>query len=70
MNYELISRECGKALEYIRSEGKITNRKYRELNAVSDEWSRKELKELVLKKIISVQGRGRSVSYVLKKGKK
>lgn len=57
-----------KAVKYVKQKGKITNKEYRQINGVSDESARVELKELVSKKILKVSGRGRNVSYSVKSG--
>ncbi len=54
-----------KAVMYVKERGSISNREYRELNAVSDEAARLDLKQLVEMGVLVVQGKGRSVRYVL-----
>ncbi|MFQ6056642.1 MAG: DeoR family transcriptional regulator, partial [Methanosarcinales archaeon] len=54
-----------KAIMYVKEKGKITNKEYREINNISDEGARKDLKILVNKKLLCVKGKGRNVHYVL-----
>jgi len=55
-----------KAVMYVKEKGKITNREYRTINAVSDETARLELSDLVKREILTSKGKGRSIKYVLK----
>ena len=55
-----------KAVLYVKEHGRITNREYRELTAISDEGARLDLKRLVEKGILEVRGKGRSAHYVLR----
>ena len=55
-----------KAVWYVKENGKITNKEYRDINELSDEGSRIDLNDLVDKKILIPQGRGRNTHYVLK----
>lgn len=54
-----------KAIKYVKEKGQINNREYRQITGLSDEGARKDLKDIVHKKILEVKGKGRSVSYVL-----
>jgi len=54
-----------KAVMYVKERGSISNREYRELNAVSDEAARLDLKQLVETGVLIGEGKGRSVRYVL-----
>lgn len=54
-----------KAVKYVKERGLITNREYRQLTGISDEGARKDLKEIVKKKILKIKGKGRSISYIL-----
>ncbi|HOK05471.1 MAG TPA: ATP-binding protein, partial [Victivallales bacterium] len=49
-----------KAVMYVKEKGKITNREYREISALSDEGARLDLRELVNKQIFKVEGKGRN----------
>ena len=51
-------------LRFIKEHGSITNREYRQLIGLSDESARRELKELVAKGILYVEGSGRNVRYI------
>lgn len=53
------------ALEYIRKEKKITRQIYCQINNIGDTYAKKELKELVQKKIIRRIGKGKNIYYVL-----
>jgi ATP-dependent DNA helicase RecG len=53
------------AVLHIKEEGKITNKEYRNLNGVSDETARNELKDLINKGFLETKGRGRSIFYIL-----
>ena len=55
-----------KAVKYVKENGKITNRKYREINSLSDEGARIDLNILVEKNILVLTGKGRNVHYLLK----
>lgn len=54
-----------KALDYIKINGKITNREYREINNVKRSMTITELKDLVEKRLITPQGKGAATYYVL-----
>jgi ATP-dependent DNA helicase RecG len=54
-----------KAVLYVKKNGKITNREYREINNVSDEGARIDLHAMIKKDILLQKGKGRSVQYVL-----
>ena len=56
-----------KAVLYVKKNGKITNREYREINTVSDEGARIDLNMMVKKNILIQTGKGRSVHYILVK---
>jgi len=53
------------ALLYMKENGRITNKQYRELVKISDEAARKDLAELVEMGLISRHGRGRGTRYEL-----
>ncbi len=53
------------AIEYLRREKKITRQVYCQINNVGDTYAKKELKELIQKKIIRKIGKGKSTYYVL-----
>jgi len=55
-----------KAVTYVRGKGEITNRKYQNINTVSNKTAYLELSNLVKKDIFKVLGKGKSVSYTLK----
>ena len=55
-----------KAVLYVKENGKISNREYRDLTKLSDEGSRIDLNDLVEKEILTPKGSGRSVHYILK----
>jgi ATP-dependent DNA helicase RecG len=54
-----------KAVKYVKENGKITNREYREINSLSDEGARIDLNILVEKNILVPTGKGRNVHYLL-----
>lgn len=54
------------AVRYVKENGKITNKEYRELTELSDEGARIDLNRLVDADVFQVKGRGRGVHYVLK----
>lgn len=56
-----------KAVLYVKEQGEISNRDYRQLTGVSDETARQELKALVKRNLFQVQGKGRTTRYVLKR---
>lgn len=53
-------------VEYININGKITNREVREMFKISDEGALKEIKKLIKLEVIRSQGKGRSLSYVMR----
>jgi len=55
-----------KAVLYVKEHGRITNREYRALTAISDEGARLDLKQLVEKGVLEARGKGRSAHYVLR----
>jgi ATP-dependent DNA helicase RecG len=55
-----------KALEYIKKRGKISNAEYRSIFKVSAATAKRELKDLVIKKICRTSGAGPSLHYLLK----
>jgi len=59
-----------KAVMYVKGKGKITNKEYQELNAVSNKTAYLELSDVVGKDVFTVEGNGRTVTYVLKVMKK
>ena len=54
-------------LEYIKERGKISNAEYRSIFKVSAATAKRELKDLVIKKICRTSGAGPSLHYLLKK---
>lgn len=54
-----------KLVEFINHNGSVTNRDVREMFKISDRAALKEVRKLVELKVIKVQGKGRSLSYVL-----
>lgn len=59
-----------KAVKYIKENGKITNREYQEINAVSNKTAFLELSALVKREILLNIGSGRNLAYTLKVMKK
>ena len=55
-----------KALKFIKREGKITNREYRDMFNIVKDTAIRDLKELVDKKIVTRKGAGRNVHYGLR----
>ena len=60
--YELNERQI-KAMDYIKVKGKITNREYRALFAVGWDTAHRDLKELLIKRVVISEGAGRSTIY-------
>ena len=57
-----------RAIEYLKSKGKITNKEYQELCAVNRITAFRDLSELVEKKIVEKIGKtGRWIHYILKR---
>jgi ATP-dependent DNA helicase RecG len=54
-----------KAVLYVKKNGRITNKEYRELSGLSDEGSRIDLKILIDKNILKQKGSGRGTHYIL-----
>jgi ATP-dependent DNA helicase RecG len=65
LGVELNERQS-RALKYAFREGFITNKIYAEINEVSNKTASLELKTLVRKDLLGVEGRGRSTKYVPK----
>ena len=55
-----------KALKYVFKEGYITNKIYVDINKVSSKTASLELKDLMQKRLLIVQGKGRATKYVSK----
>lgn len=55
-----------KAVLFIKENGKITNKDYRELTGLSDEGARTDLTYLIKKEILISKGSGRNAHYILK----
>ena len=53
-------------IEYLRKEKKITRQIYCKINNIGDTYGKKELKELIQKKIIRKIGKGRGSYYAPK----
>jgi len=53
------------AVQYVKENGRITNREYRELTSLSDESVRSDTKDLIEKDILAQRGKGRGTHYVL-----
>jgi len=51
---------------YVKEKGKITNKEYQEINAVSNKTAYIELSDLVKKEILVNIGSGRTLAYTLK----
>ena len=54
------------ALEYIKTNGRITNREYQKLNLVGNKTAYKDLSDLVDKGVLIPKGKGRSRRYILR----
>jgi len=55
-----------KAVSFVKENGRITNKEYRNITGLSDEGARIDLSELVKKNILHKKGKGRNTYYVLK----
>lgn len=53
-----------KAVEYVKSKGRITNKEYASINNISRVYTLKELGDLIKKKVFKRVGRGRSTYYI------
>ena len=53
-----------KAMFYIKENGKISNRDYRQIANISDEWARLDLADLISKGLVRPIGKGRGTHYV------
>ncbi len=51
---------------YVKKNGKITNKEYREITGLSDEGARMDINALIEKKILVPKGKGRNVHYTFK----
>ena len=54
-----------KAIEYLMREKKITRQIYGQINNIGDTYAKKELKELIDKKIVKRVGKGKDTYYIL-----
>ena len=59
-----------KAVMYVKEKGKITNKEYQELNAVSNKTAYLELSEVIEKGVLLLEGSGRMIGYILKGNEK
>ena len=59
-----------RAVIYVKERGRITNKEYQQLNAVSNKTAYLELSDIVEKGILVLQGTGRKIGYILKVTKK
>ena len=55
-----------KGVLYVKEKGKITNKEYQEINAVSNKTAYIELSDLVKREILVNIGSGRTLAYILK----
>ena len=55
-----------KAIEYLKIHKNITRKIYIEINNISPRQANKDLNDLLEKKLIRKQGRGRATSYILR----
>ncbi len=54
-----------RAIEYLKKEKRITRQIYSQINNIGDTYAKKELKELIQKKVIKRIGEGKNTYYVL-----
>lgn len=54
-----------KAVDYVKENGRITNREYVKINDISRETAKRDLSDLVDKGLLKTVGRGRSLHYVI-----
>ena len=59
-----------KAVMYVKEKGRITNKEYQELNAVSNKTAYLELSDVVEKGVLLLEGSGRMIGYILKGNEK
>jgi len=62
---EILNERQKKALEHVKKRGKITNKEYVNLNKVSRITATRELMDMVKKKILKQEGRGRGSHFTL-----
>jgi len=55
-----------KAIEYLKIHKNITRKIYIEINNIAPRQANKDLNDLLEKRLIRKQGRGRAISYILK----
>jgi len=60
-----INKRQKNAIEYLKREKTITRQIYCQINNIGDTYAKKELKELMLKKVVRKIGKGRSTCYAL-----
>ena len=61
----LLNERQRRALDYVRKNGKITNREHVKINAVSTETAKRDLSHLVDKGYLKTMGKGRGLCYVI-----
>ncbi|MCK4311280.1 MAG: transcriptional regulator, partial [Candidatus Cloacimonetes bacterium] len=66
-NTENLNERQIKAVDYLKKEGRISNKIYQEINKTSKNTSIRDLNEMIEKKLLIRIGDGRSLYYILKK---
>jgi len=61
-----LSQRQMQAVMYAKERGRVTNKEYQNLNGVSNKTAYLELKELVQKGVMRIEGKGRTLQYILK----
>jgi len=54
-----------KAIEYIKKKGSVSNKEYRNIFKISAATAKRELQDLVKKKICKTRGAGPSLKYII-----
>ena len=65
ISHESLNERQRKAIDYIKEKGSITNIEYRELTGLGREYTRKELNDMLAKRILIRKGKGCSIHYTL-----
>ena len=65
ISFEGLSERQKKAIEYIKKKGSVSNKEYRNIFKISAATAKRELQDLVKKKICKTRGAGPSLKYII-----
>lgn len=64
-DFSILNERQRKAMNYVRNKDRITNKEYVEINNISRETAKRDLSDLVEKKVLKIEGKGRGMYYVI-----